>query len=127
MKKILLIEDDAIMLRVIKNVLIKDEHIVDVATNGKEAIQKLEAENYQYDLVITDLMIPYSTGYEVISKIKSQPDGHKMSIIIISSLNNEDSILQGFDLGADDYLKKPILTTELRIRVNRLLYPRVKT
>lgn len=116
---VLLIEDDEIMLKVTERILLKEGFTVLAARNGKEAIQKLESE--KYDLVITDLMMPYANGFEIISKLKSKEASRHIPIIVISSVGNEDSIMEGFRLGADDFLKKPIMAGELMIRVRRLI------
>lgn len=117
--KILLIEDDEIMLKVTERILLKEGFKVIVAQNGKEALQRVEEKDY--DMVITDLMMPYANGFEIISKIKGDAYGTNIPIIIVSSLGNEDSIMEGFRLGVDDFLKKPIMAGELLIRVKRLL------
>jgi len=117
--RVLLIEDDEIMLKVIERILLKEGFEVMVARNGKEAMQKLEAA--LYDLVITDLMMPYANGFEIISKIKGKEATKGTPVIVISSVGNEDSIMEGFRLGADDFLKKPIMAGELMIRVRRLI------
>ncbi|MDB5232624.1 MAG: response regulator receiver protein [Chitinophagaceae bacterium] len=121
MGNILLIEDDEIMQKVVEKILMKEGYKVDVAKNGREALQKLEESNYSYDLMITDIMMPYANGFEIITKVKSEANGRLIPIIVISSVGNEDSVLEGFKLGADDYLKKPIMAGELIIRVKRLL------
>lgn len=119
MKKILLIEDDEIMTRIVARILPSTEYQLEHAANGKEALQRLEASNYAYDLVITDIMMPYANGFEILSKIKQR--NRALPVIIISNAGNEGAIMEGFKLGADDFLKKPILPVELLIRVKKLL------
>ena len=122
--KILLVEDDEMMLRIVKTALSREGFNVDVSKNGKDALAQLEASGFGYDLLITDIMLPFMTGFELIDKVRSNSAGQKMAVIVVSSLNNEDSILQGFHLGADDYVKKPIIASELIIRVKKLLFPK---
>ncbi|MFL9485316.1 PleD family two-component system response regulator [Chitinophagaceae bacterium LWZ2-11] len=119
MENILVIDDDVVMQTVISKILISEGYRVDIAGNGKEGLGKIDMA--QYDLVITDLMMPYANGFEIISKIKNHRNGKDTSIIIVSSVNNEDSVMEGFKLGVDDYLKKPIMRGELIIRVKKLL------
>ncbi len=121
MGRILLIEDDEIMQKVVEKILLREGFTVDVARNGKEGLQKLEENNYNYNMMITDIMMPYANGFEIISKVKTEAKGNGIPVIIISSVGNEDSVLEGFKLGADDYLKKPIMAGELILRVKRLL------
>ncbi len=119
MANILVIEDDDIMRKVISTVLKNNGYNVILAIDGKEAFEKIKTEDY--DIVLTNLMMPYANGLEVISKIRSDPSRKHVSIIVVSSIGNEDSVLEAFSLGANDYLKKPIMVGELVIRVKKLL------
>ncbi|MBV8251737.1 MAG: response regulator transcription factor [Chitinophaga sp.] len=121
MSKILLVEDDEVMPKIIARILPEPEYQVDIAVNGKEAMQMLEENNYQYDLIITDIMMPYANGFEILSKVKSHDRENPIPVIIVSNAGNEDMIMEGFKLGVDDFLKKPIIPAELIIRVKRLL------
>lgn len=119
MAQILIIEDDDIMLKAIRNILRKDGHEVITAKDGKEAFDKLD--NEEFDIVITDLMMPYANGLEVVSRLRNNPDKRHVGIIVCSSVGNEETITEAFRLGADDYLKKPIMAGELMIRIRKLL------
>lgn len=119
MSNILVIEDDDIMLKAIRNILRKDGHEVLTAKDGKEAFERLD--NEEYDIVITDLMMPYANGLEVVSRLRSNPTKRHVGIIVCSSVGNEETITEAFRLGADDYLKKPIMAGELMIRIRKLL------
>jgi DNA-binding response OmpR family regulator len=119
MSNILVIEDDDIMLKAIRNILRKDGHEVITAKDGKEAFEKLD--NEEYDVVITDLMMPYANGLEVVSRLRSNMLKRHVGIIVCSSVGNEETITEAFRLGADDYLKKPIMAGELMIRIRKLL------
>ena len=119
MANILVIEDDDIMLKAIRNILSKDGYNVITAKDGKEAFEKLEQS--EYDVVVTDLMMPYANGLEVVSRLRSDETKRSVGIIVISSVGNEETITEAFRLGADDYLKKPIMAGELLIRIRKLL------
>ena len=119
MSNILVIEDDDIMLKAIRNILGKDGYVVITAKDGKEAFEKLE--NADYYVVVTDLMMPYANGLEVVSRLRSDETKRNVGIIVISSVGNEETITEAFRLGADDYLKKPIMAGELLIRIRKLL------
>ncbi|MBC9933175.1 response regulator [Chitinophaga qingshengii] len=121
MHKILVIEDDEVMPKIIERILHKEAYQLDHVVNGKEAIRKLEETNYGYDLIITDIMMPYANGFEILSRVKNRKEGKPIAVIIVSNAGNEDMILEGFKLGADDFLKKPVIPGELLIRVKRLL------
>ena len=119
MPNILVIEDDDIMLKAIRNILNKDGFNVVTAKDGKEAFEMLE--NAAYDIVITDLMLPYANGLEVVSRIRNDDTKRNVGIIVVSSVGNEETITEAFRLGADDYLKKPIMAGELLLRIRKLL------
>jgi two-component system response regulator ResD len=119
--RILLVEDDEIMPKIMERIFHKEEYSIDHVANGKAAIQQLEDTNYNYDLIITDIMMPYANGFEMLSKIKTRKEGKQIPVMIVSNAGNEDIILEGFKLGADDFLKKPVIPGELLIRVKRLL------
>lgn len=121
MYRILVIEDDEVMPKIIERILHKEAFQLDHVVNGKEALEKLESTNYGYDLIITDIMMPYANGFEVLSRVKNRKEGKPIGVIIVSNAGNEDMILEGFKLGADDFLKKPVIPGELLIRVKRLL------
>ncbi|MBW7844958.1 MAG: response regulator [Bacteroidia bacterium] len=118
-KKILLIDDDELILKVMNRILTKEGYNVIAVNNGKDALEKIEAE--KYDMVITDLMMPYSNGFEIISKFKQHPNALNVPIIVISSVGTESAIKEGLNIGADDYIRKPIMPDELLIRIKRLI------
>ncbi|MES2701469.1 MAG: response regulator [Bacteroidota bacterium] len=119
MPNILVIEDDDIMLKAIRNILSKDGYTVVTAKDGKEAFEKLDSGTF--DIVITDLMMPYANGLEVVSRLRTDESKKGIGIIVVSSVGNEETITEAFRLGADDYLKKPIMAGELLIRIRKLI------
>lgn len=121
MSRILLVEDDEVMPKIVERILHQENYQIEHVTNGKEAFQRLEDTNYNFDLIITDIMMPYANGFEILSKVKNRPDAKPIPVIIVSNAGNEAMIMEGFKLGADDFLKKPVIPGELLIRVKRLL------
>ncbi|MFN3445413.1 MAG: PleD family two-component system response regulator [Bacteroidia bacterium] len=116
-QQILLIDDDELILKVINRILSREGYDVKTATNGKDAMELIERQ--KFDLLITDIMMPYSNGFEVISKFKQHPNAEGVPIIVISSVGTENAVREGLNIGADDYLRKPIMPDELLIRVRR--------
>lgn len=116
-QQILLIDDDELILKVINRILTREGYDVKTATNGKDAMELIEQQ--KFDLLITDIMMPYSNGFEVISKFKQHPNAEGVPIIVISSVGTENAVREGLNIGADDYLRKPIMPDELLIRVRR--------
>lgn len=119
MSGILLIEDDEVVRKVLSRFLEKEGFAVQTASNGKEAMFNLG--NYTYDLVITDLNMPYANGYEVMSWIRSQEKHRDIPVIVITSMANESTITQCYDIGANDFVRKPIMPHELHVRIRKLL------
>lgn len=116
--KILVAEDEPIMLMAIAGKLKKDGYAVTSASDGREALKAYEKETP--DLIITDILMPYTSGLEFISIVKSG-QGNKIPIIVLSGIGEEATVMEAFDLGADDFLTKPFNPVELSVRVKRLL------
>src|SRR6185369_376726 len=108
-----------IMLKAIRNILMNDGYDVITAKDGREAFDKLD--NEEYDVVMTDLMMPYANGLEVVSKLRSDSSKRHIGIMLCSSIGNEETITEAYRLGADDFMKKPIMTGELMRRIKKLL------
>ena len=119
MATILIIEDNVIMLTVMCKILSKSGYKVITAKNGKEAFEKINTE--EFDLVITDLMMPYSNGLEIVSKLRSDNTKIHVGIIVVSYIGNKETITESFMMGADSYLKKPIITSELLSTIKNIL------
>lgn len=115
--RILIIEDESEIRKLVKLNLEIDGYYVDEAEDGKEGM-KLLNEN-QYDLVVLDIMLPYISGYEICSFIKSSSAATK--VIIISANGEDKDKILGLKLGADDYLSKPFNLEELLLRIKNQL------
>ena len=114
--KILVAEDDQLMVKMLEFRLKKDGHEIIVTQDGREAVKKLD--EFQPDLVITDIMMPYLSGLEVVSAVKKKyPTG--TPVVILSGMGQENVVLEAFQLGADDYMTKPFSPNELSVRVRR--------
>lgn len=114
---ILVAEDETMMLKTIELRLKKDGYTVQTAKDGQEALDKL-AETAP-DLVITDMMMPYATGMDVIRKSKVLFP--YTPVIILSAMGNDNEIAEAIEAGAIDYLVKPFSLTELSIRVKKMI------
>jgi DNA-binding response OmpR family regulator len=117
--RILVIEDENLMNRTIEFQLKKDGYEVDTAMDGKNGLAKVEANDY--DLIILDIMLPYLNGLEILAKMKQNDAKKNIPVIIISATGLEDTVLEGFKLGANDFITKPFILPEFAIRVRRLL------
>lgn len=92
---------------------------VEVATNGREAIEKLE--NGSFDLLLLDIMMPEMDGYEVLARVKKDMRLRNIPVVMISAADQIDSIVKCIELGAEDFLSKPFNSTLLRARVSASL------
>lgn len=112
---ILVAEDEIMMRKTIEFRLKKDGHTVCTVPDGREALQKIEEADF--DLVITDVMMPFASGLEIISAVKKK--ANKIPVIVLSAMGQENIVLEAFQLGADDYIVKPFSPNELSMRVKR--------
>lgn len=115
--KILIAEDEELTLKTLELRLKKDGHEVILARDGREALSNIE--EHVPDLVISDIMMPYVSGLEIIAAVRENHPDRKMPIIILSGMGQEDIVLEAFQLGADDYITKPFSPNELTVRVRR--------
>ncbi|MGZ9233883.1 MAG: response regulator [Anaerolineales bacterium] len=94
-------------------------HKVETADNGRQALEKLRAETF--DLVLLDIEMPEMNGYEVLASCLQDPELRNIPIIMTSSLDEIDSVVKCIELGAEDYLNKPVNPILLRARVSASL------
>ncbi len=117
-KRILVAEDNKLIRDTVVFKLQKDGYEVVKAINGKECMECLN--NGIYDLLITDLFMPYISGHEIISAVKTEMK-IDLPILVLSAAGAEETVLKAFELGADDYMIKPFSLSELSIRVRKIL------
>ncbi len=103
-KKIIILEDDRILLKALNIELISNGFEVLSATDGASGIKIIEKENP--DLVLLDLVMPKMHGFEVLKKLKNNKNTKNIPVIILSNLGQEEEIKKGMELGAFDYYKK---------------------
>lgn len=115
---ILIVDNKELTRDTVQKILQQEGYTVDTARHGKEGIEKVRASNYGYRLVITELIMPYAGGFEVIKTIKKES---RIPVMVLSAVADEDTINESFRLSADDFLKKPFMASELVQRIQRLL------
>jgi len=116
-QKILLLEDDRALGETLYELLREDGYDVDWVIDGAEAADKTFEQ--KYDLYIFDINVPEIDGFDLLESLRNAKDN--TPTIFISALVDIKTIAKGFDLGADDYIKKPFFPEELLIRVNAKL------
>jgi len=119
MAKVLIIEDEELMIKALEFRLKKDGYEVELARDGRQGIEKLD--NNTYDLVITDIMMPFVSGLEVVSYIKKNVLMSHTPVIVLSSIGLERVVMEAFELGVDDFMTKPFNLGELVIRVKKFV------
>ncbi len=116
MNKILIVDDDSNIRELIRLILKKEGFEVLEATDGEDALEKLETS--KIDLVVLDIMMPKMDGWEFCREVRSFCD---MPILMLTAKGETSQKIKGFELGADDYLTKPFEPAELTARVKALL------
>ena len=112
---ILIVDDKTDNLAILINILEPLNYEIVVATNAKEALQRINL--YDFDLVLLDIIMPNIDGYEVCKIIKTNPKYKDIPIIFLTSLTGIDDRIKGFKSGGDDYITKPIIKDELLAKV----------
>lgn len=117
--KIFIIDDDPIMREAIAERLAVENYAFLFATNGKEALDKLDSVTP--DLILLDVMMPFIDGYELCKQIKANKAWQHIPVILISALDDKSDLIRGLEAGADEFLTKPVSGAELRARVRSML------
>lgn len=115
--KILIVEDEPSLRELIQHSLEKERYVVEVADSYATGMLKLE--DYDYDCILLDIMLPDGDGLSLLENVKRM--GKKECVIIISAKDSLEDKVSGLDLGADDYLAKPFHMAELSARVKSVI------
>ena len=116
-QNILIVEDNPMMLKALSYTFSHTQYQVSSAIDGLQA--KAFYDELKPAIVISDLLLPFITGLELIEHIRDTEDTYT-KIMVLTSLSTEDTICQAFDLGIDDYMVKPFISSELVARIKRL-------
>lgn len=116
MIKILIADDNRQITEVLKAFAQKENMDVDIASDGREVMEKYE--NNQYDILLLDICMPYIEGYEILKRIRKVS---QVPIILITAKSEDYEKIMGLDYGADDYIVKPFSVAEVMARVRAIL------
>ncbi len=121
---ILVVEDDAFMIKLLKQLLSRNKYKVTQAINGAEVIDIFNKNNYSddpIDLVLLDIMLPKMSGYEVCKLLRERYPADKLPILMLTGKTQAEDLVMGLKSGANDYVKKPFSKTELLARIENHL------
>ena len=114
--QIMIVDDEPVNLQVLINHLSLQNYAITQATNGIEALAMIE-RGFKPDLVLLDVMMPRMTGYEVCQKLREQFPAYELPVVMLTAKNQVTDLVEGFSVGANDYLTKPISKNELLARI----------
>jgi CheY-like chemotaxis protein len=117
--RILAVDDDPFIRKMLQKVLTEAQYDVVLATDGEEALEKVYRE--RPDLIISDVVMPNMDGLSLVKKLKSQLQTSIIPVILLTSKDEVESEVEGLEAGADDYIPKPIVANLLLARINRVL------
>lgn len=115
--RLLIVEDEAAIRTGLVDVFVYHGYEVDTAAHGDEGLRK--ALSGQYDLILLDVMLPGTDGFEICNQVRQQD--RQQPIIMLTAKSSDEDIVQGLTLGADDYVAKPFSVTQLLLRVQAVL------
>ena len=118
-KRILIVEDEAIVARLVAKILKSRDVHISTAGSIKETEELLDKESF--DIIIMDRMLPDGDSVHIFQKLKDSPKLKLLPVLILSGKIRATEQVEGLDLGADDYMTKPFSPQELRARVETLL------
>lgn len=120
MPKLLIIEDEVHIQKLIQMVLEKSEFSVLIASNGEEGLRLL-MENPDVEVVLLDILMPGIDGLKVLRSIRENSQTKQLPVIMLTALAQENVVLQGIKLGANDYIRKPFHPLELVDRIKKVV------
>jgi len=123
MKKILFLEDDEVLAESLIELLEAEDFVITHVCNGEEVLEKTFHEHF--DIYLFDVNVPDISGFELLKQLRDS--GDETAAIFLTALNDIASLAEGFDVGADDYIKKPFDFDELLIRLQALLKKQYKS
>ncbi|GIP53401.1 hybrid sensor histidine kinase/response regulator [Paenibacillus vini] len=120
--RILAVDDDPINLKILGNILSAEQYDLSTASGGRDALKYLEQGDW--DLVISDVMMPQMSGYELTRMIRTQYGMTELPVLLLTARSRQEDIYTGFAAGANDYVTKPVGSLDLKARVQALIHLR---
>jgi two-component system, OmpR family, alkaline phosphatase synthesis response regulator PhoP len=121
--RLLIVEDDVHMAYLLGYLAEKECFAVEHVADGRQAVERIDRGD-AVDLVLLDVMLPYTDGFELLARLRGHAAWQKVPVIILTSRTREHDAVRALGLGADDYLTKPFSPAELVARIRRRIGPR---
>lgn len=118
-KVILIIEDDETMRLAMKRILESEGYVTKLAADGTELSTAID--DHHVDLILMDVGLPWVNGFELAQLMKEHKDLKKIPLVFVSGKSSEEDVKKAFEIGADDYIKKPFDVDKLKKTVETLL------
>jgi DNA-binding response OmpR family regulator len=118
-RNVLVVEDNGIIVTLLRHLLERRGYVVETAVDGREALARLQGD--PPGLVLLDVMLPYTDGFEIIRQMRSTPSWENVPVIMLTAKAQERNVVRALDAGANDYVIKPFKPEELAARVRRFL------
>jgi DNA-binding response OmpR family regulator len=120
MSRILIVEDDPDLVALLKRWLGRDGHRVEHAADGAAALEALKREPLPH-LVLLDVMLPKMDGFEVLQQLRAEPRTRGLPVVMVTSFSRDRDAARGRELGADDYIVKPLMEVDFLKRIEHLI------
>ena len=117
--RVLIVDDEANIVISLEFLMEQAGYTVAVARNGNEALEQIE--QFRPDLILLDVMLPGVNGFDILQRVRQQPERRNMAIIMLTAKGREVEVTKGLALGADAYITKPFSTRDLLAEVRRQL------
>lgn len=115
----MVVDDEPNNFDVIETLLYTEGYVLNYASNGQKALERLD--KFKPDLILLDVMMPELNGFEVCQRIKTNPTWQHIPIIMITALDSKETLANSLEVGADDFICKPVSGIELKARIRSLL------
>ena len=117
--RVLLVDDEERNIRLMQAILKGEGYIFEMARNGIEALEK--TAEFSPSLILLDIVMPEMDGIEVCKRLKGNPETEHIPVVLITFLEDRETKIKGLDVGANDFITKPVDSTELIVRTRNLL------
>ena len=121
MSRILIVEDDADLVALARRWLEREGHEVEHAASGPDAVRALAAARALPDIVLLDVMLPKIDGFEILRLIRSEARTKDLPVVMVTSFTRDKDVARGRELGANDYITKPLMEIDFLDRVRAAL------